>query len=312
MRKHIHTALVIFALAFPCAGQWTEVWTNGDLYAVQDMASQCYSASVERCQAVGVTPDEPSWWDYIVGKNHAKLLSVKANIEACVLIFGRYVTNSYGFAFWSDSADFLTNCGLSTNALSETPFFSSQQTGVTGGWRDVYVMLTNMSISGDDTIPLIDPANVTSYEWHGAGESTNTFAEAESQAISDWSTNAGSTEAAWAWVDVYTASTFEVYLYRNMLVKSYPSAPFARNVKAWVYTEPYNFYDYEGHTDYTNSGWSLLYDFSGGVSEFDIVVGQTNPVFTLSGGDENQIGYWAHSWRVAYDWSTPSNGFKFK
>lgn len=151
MRKYIHTACLILAL--PCYGQFSEIWTNGDLFAIEQMASQCYSASVERCTAVGVTPDSPSWWDYIVGKNYAKLSSVKENIAA---VRGYYVnsrTNALDLlkarntAVWTNDAHFLSDCGLPTNAISETPYFSSQYPNVTGGWVHCWMMLTNLTQS---------------------------------------------------------------------------------------------------------------------------------------------------------------------
>jgi hypothetical protein len=143
-------------LAGVAHGQFTEIWTNGDLFATEQMASQCYSASVERCVAVGITPDEPSWWEYITGKNRAKLLSVKENISNCILpyiprtnVIERIGANSSVSVYFSGADEFLTYCGLPTNSLDETPYFKTQYAETTGGWHSVMVMLTNMTVAAD-------------------------------------------------------------------------------------------------------------------------------------------------------------------
>jgi hypothetical protein len=106
---------------------------------------------VERCVAVGVTPDSPSWYDYLLGKNRAKLLSVKVNIKNTYSAFVKPYTNmgefldanfTNGLTFTNDS-DLLTYCGLPTNTLDETPYFKSQYDSTTGGWFSCYVILTN-------------------------------------------------------------------------------------------------------------------------------------------------------------------------
>ena len=136
----------------PCFGQFSEIWTNGELFAVDQMASQCYSASVERCVAVGVTPDTPSWWDYLLGKNRAKLLSVKNNIRNTYLAYIKPYPNmgtrldtffTDGLAF-TNEIDLLTYCSLPTNSLDETPYFKSQYQSTTGGWFSCYTILTNL------------------------------------------------------------------------------------------------------------------------------------------------------------------------
>jgi hypothetical protein len=158
MRKYRHTTIVILCLLSGAAhGQFSEIWTNGDLFAVDQMASQCYSASVERCVAVGITPDSPSWFDYLLGKNRAKLLSVKENIKKCVSfpyipranVIDRIGTNYNYSVYFSGNAEFLTYCGLPTNCIDETPYFKSQYPETTGGWRNVMVMLTNLNIAAD-------------------------------------------------------------------------------------------------------------------------------------------------------------------
>ena len=150
-------------MAVPCFGQFTEIWTNGELFAVEKMASQCYSASVERCSVAGVTPNDPSWWDYIVGKNHAKLVSVKANIAACVPYYvGTNVNVTARFdsaysATFTNAYEFLSACGLPTNSLTETPYFKSQYPSVTGGWVSVKTMLQNMVYYQKDFSPHFSP-----------------------------------------------------------------------------------------------------------------------------------------------------------
>ena len=209
MWKYRHTALVIFALALPCFGQFTEIWTNGNLFAVEQMASQCYSAGVERCVAAGVTPDSPSWWDYLIGKNHAKLVSVKANINACIPYCVRSVTNALsilqtttrpvwdgslyaeGLSF-SNSAHFLTYCGLPTNALDETPYFKTQYPSVTVVWQNVFVMLTNMTDFAEFSL-IMAYTNSTLGTWiDGEGIATN---ENASNIGPDYAFTIGSTNA---------------------------------------------------------------------------------------------------------------------
>ncbi len=130
------------------------------------MAAECYSGSVERCQAVGVTPDSPSWWDYIVGKNHAKLVSVKRNIEAVCTNYlnANYATNgsfvdalgshSADYISFSNSVHFATAIGLPSDFFTNTPYFKTQYPSVSNGWWGVKVCLTNL---------IVTRANV---DWH--------------------------------------------------------------------------------------------------------------------------------------------------
>ena len=152
MRKYIHTALIIFALALPCFGQDSGVFSN--YFATEEMAKWCHSGRVERCQAAGLAVTEPTFWDYLLGKNHAKLENVKTDIKACIPYYVKPVTNvlavltSDGIAglVFSNEAQFLEYCGLATNALDETPYFKSQYPNVTGGWQNVRVMITNLIV----------------------------------------------------------------------------------------------------------------------------------------------------------------------
>lgn len=151
--KHIHSALVIVLIASTGNAQFSEVWTNGDLYATETFAAEAYSGAVERCYFVGVTPDEPSWFDYITGKNRAKLVSVKNNIKACIPYFiNPSVSNilmtlqSEGVQglTWSNEVMFLDDIGLPTNSLDETPFFKLQYVETTGGWHSVKTMIQSL------------------------------------------------------------------------------------------------------------------------------------------------------------------------
>lgn len=180
MRKHLYTALIIALLASQAHAQFSEIWTNGDLFATEQMASQCYSASVERCVAVGITPDEPSWYDYILGKNHAKLVSVKNNIKECAAypyipvtnIVDRIGTNTLSSVYFSGSEEFLNYCGLPTNSLDETPYFKTQYSSTTGGWHSAMVMLKNLTKAADYSPDF--SFNSTSVWYGSASYATNT------------------------------------------------------------------------------------------------------------------------------------------
>ena len=192
MRKHLHPALVILlAFASQAHSQFSEIWTNGDLFKVNEMASQCYSSSVEKCVAVGVTPNSPSFWDYLLGKNHAKLASVKANISACRPYFVNPSANviteltARDTATWSNNTHFLSDCGLPTNALDETPWFKSQYASTTGGWVHTWIMLTNMVASENAGVYTLVETN--GYYWYGANElDTYTWSESKAEAEANW------------------------------------------------------------------------------------------------------------------------------
>lgn len=159
MWQHRHTATVILVLAAGTArADFTSAWQ--DYFATHQMAAESHSGSVERCHAVGVTPDEPSFWDYMTGKNRAKLLSVKANIRATYSYFinpnladgGRsylphLATGDVSALTWTNEAAFLTACGLPTNALADTPWFKLQYTNTVGGWHTARICLSNMIVT---------------------------------------------------------------------------------------------------------------------------------------------------------------------
>jgi hypothetical protein len=195
MWKYRHTALIIFALVLPCFGQDSGVFSN--YFAVQQQGEWCHSGRIERCQAAGIAVTEPTFWDYLTGKNHAKLLNVKADIRACIPYYVKPVTNvlavleSEGIAglTFSNDAQFLTYCGLATNALDETPYFKSQYPSVTGGWQNVRVMMTNMLSSKIESSWVYDEFGFTLIGGYWDAYSFGlryTFPQAQSNAVSDW------------------------------------------------------------------------------------------------------------------------------
>jgi hypothetical protein len=196
MRKHLHTSIVILCLLAGVAqGQDSGVFSN--YFTTEAMAQWCHSGRVERCQAAGVEVTEPTFWDYILGKNHAKLLNVKTDIKACIPYYCKptndvlAVLASDGIAglVFSNEAHFLTYCGLPTNALDETPYFKSQYPSVTGGWQNVRVMLKNMTATAPVSTWESDQTN----SWHSSGFGTN-FEHSVSIAMGDW---------AWSVYDVF-------------------------------------------------------------------------------------------------------------
>lgn len=134
-----------------------DVWSS--YFAINQMAAECYSGSVERCNAVGATPHEPSFWDYCLGENYAKMLAVKANIKAVRPYFINHkladtnrsylaylATGSVDGIVWQSDTQFLADIGLPTNALEETPWFKSQYPETTGGWHNIMVCLSNQIV----------------------------------------------------------------------------------------------------------------------------------------------------------------------
>jgi hypothetical protein len=197
MRQYLHTSIVILCLlSVQAHAQWSGAWSN--YFATETMAAECYSGSVERCQAVGVTLDAPSWWDYILGKNHAKLVSVKNNIKACrpyyitngtnALDILNGNTNSYNWTFtagFTSDVAFLVYCGLPTNTLDETPYFKAQYPGTTGGWHSTRAMLTNMlTVCLNYGLQALTATN--GYYGTGVGFSSNSFSEAFTFATNAW------------------------------------------------------------------------------------------------------------------------------
>ena len=151
MWRCLHTALIIFALALPCFGQDSGVFSN--YFAVQQQAEWCHSGRVERCQAAGIAVTEPTLWDYWTGQNRAKLLNVKVDIKQCIPYFIKPTisnvletlqTEGSSALGWSNHVHFLQDVGLPTNSLDETPYFKTQYHDVTGGWQNVHVMITNL------------------------------------------------------------------------------------------------------------------------------------------------------------------------
>jgi hypothetical protein len=114
-----------------------------------------------------MTPDEPSYFDYLLGKNRAKLISVKNNLRA----IRRYVvkhglagmdgtlsgvmkSNDFHIALYSNDAEWCASSGVPTNCLDPdpwwwtidadaTPLFKTQYASTSNGWFGVYRLLTN-------------------------------------------------------------------------------------------------------------------------------------------------------------------------
>jgi hypothetical protein len=338
MWKHIYPALVIFSVAVPCFGQFTEIWTNGTLYATEQMASQCYSASVERCNAVGITPDSPSWWDYIVGKNYAKEKSVKNNIKNCRPYFlsrSADVTNQLnaGYIGWTNNLQFLTDCGLPTNAIDETPYFNSQYASTTGGWHHIYAMLTNMSRS------LSYDSGFTNsvYAWDGIGGNPTSYTEAATSAIADWGPFGGIN--FWypfrAWVRAYDGLEYGAGVesdYAKFYVRT-TNATYERLTKVYAIasdpsflgqfpTEYTNFvFDAQGSSVSTN--WFYTAELTTNVASYE-VTGHTMFPYADSTTDpgippnsnitqDNTImGYAISNTICIHDWIATTNGFKYR
>jgi len=330
MWRYLNTAFIIAHIALPCFGQWssfvTNNWTNGAYFSVEDIASQCYSASVERCLAVSVTPDEPSFWDYLTGKNRAKLLSVKRNI---VNSWARYVkpqTNYPGWAYWptgnNDFQSFLFDIGVPSNTISETPYFKTQYYGVTGGWQSVMICLTNLNT----TIYYLNSTLEYDQEWQyrGIGRSTNSYSEALSFALSDYSF----ISSAWygggeAVLNYYIYNgAFEVLLERLASTRiftgkatSYPGSLITcgRDVKVWADVKPLD--DFNGHYDFTNSGPQIITNLPAQNGEFTLLLGNTNKFFdgsTIYQTNSPAWGYYYEDVHIIENWSTATNGFTYK
>lgn len=156
MRKHNHTSIITVAIvcaALQSFAQFGPYWTNGSLYSTEQMASDCYSASVERCSAARADVYSPAYEDYLIGKNYEKQIAIKSNIIGSLKYFIRPASNvvdalnGAGVASitFADNKDFLSYCNLPTNSLDDTPRYRSQHSNVTGGWHNIHVMLTNMT-----------------------------------------------------------------------------------------------------------------------------------------------------------------------
>jgi hypothetical protein len=346
MRKYIHTALVISLLALPCFGQFSEIWTNGDLFKVNEMASQCYSASVERCVAVGVTPDSPSWYDYLLGKNHAKLASVKANITACwpyyadrsILTDGAISTNGGANAIWWHESDFLGSCGLSTNAISETPWFKSQYASVTGGWVNTWIMLTNLTITCDPYYSVINGllfTNINTYSLISAGNSTNSLVEAFNNASTGQfvnTTSQGDVQYSYTKAFYYTSqSRWFVYLYKysqlffvfSQNTFEYHGKLYSKSVPMTVSYSDYNAQgdnvstNYVNYLDWTNAigqTESPSYYLAGNPTNYPTqYIGETNAnIFSVTNRGYKADDSFDASTTFVRDFIATTNGFKYR
>jgi hypothetical protein len=329
MRQHLHTALVIGLLALPAFGQFSEVWTNGDLFAVNEMASQCYSASVERCVAVGVAPDSPSWFDYLLGKNRAKLLSVKANIAAVRPYYVNARTNALDLlkardsAVWTNDAHFLSDCALPANALSETPYFKSQYASTTGGWVNTYAMLTNMTVSAT-TFTCV---NTNSYAGYGAAD-FGTWADAKADAENEWgAVNAG---GQYPLIASYGNSTYNGQIVNYSAYLGYSGVGTNATKTAYLYskTVPYydvgftavNTFDPQG-TGYTN-GWNAngVLSTNGMGAELGLLIGTDNsstPAIPTWCAEPTTIDGITLGWKLTnavyiLHWTSTTNGFRYR
>lgn len=351
MRKYRNTTLIILLLALPCFGQFTEIWTNGDYFAVDQMASQCYSASVERCLAAGVTPDSPSWYDYLLGKNHAKLVSVKNNISN---IATNYVPASYDVLSllnsnypitWTSKYSFVYDCGLPTNALDENPWFKTQYPDTTGGWRNVYIMLTNM----------LKTASSGKYEylnnlsWLGVGIGSDNWTDDVAFAESIWGYYG---EVAWQdkisplsyWWGIYDSMAYVASVEHNYNAFGYTlntNAVMTKKTTAYCIGEDMSkailaiggfdtndtvfTYDSQGypitngvwseHSFYvTNAATCYPFDFTArGDSTNDPGIPPNSDADPFNYGVTNRFtGFRISDQRIVHDWIYSTNGFKYR
>jgi hypothetical protein len=157
MRKYLHTSIVVLCLLAGVAhGQFSGAWTN--YFATEIIAQEAYLCAQERAKVASTIFIEPSWWDYIVGKNHAKLVAVKDSIIN--MAANNYVNHTLADTNGCFDSVFATNdsfsavrfskvalcraAGIATNALDETPYFKTQNPSTIGGWHDARACLTTL------------------------------------------------------------------------------------------------------------------------------------------------------------------------
>ena len=279
MRKYIHTALIIFALALPCFGQFTEIWTNGNLFAVDQMASQCYSASVERCQAVGVTPHSPSWFDYLLGKNYAKLSSVKANISAVRPYFVKpsldvlAELSARDSAVWTNDAHFLNDCGLPTSTIAETPYFKSQYASTTGGWVHCWRMLTNQVVSENAGEYFALTTNTLRSDW---------WVGSSSGSDTTWDDAKASQAANWSYIDILPFTPARYY-FGNQFI-GYGTTNYSAEANNMA-----NLLGYSAYSGFSRS--ATVYHKAGALTEETVGYSITNSVFDSQGTSASN-GWW--------------------
>ena len=352
MWRCLHTALIIFALALPCFGQDSGVFSN--YFATEEMAKWCHSGRVERCQAAGIAVTEPTFWDYLLGKNHAKLENVKTDIKACRPYYVKPVTNvlavleSEGIAglTFTNDAHFLTYCGLATNALNETPYFKSQYPSVTGGWQNVRVMITNLVATqardwygitnvqtwGEETVIHLwaDFDGVGGFNSFTSSVASSGYEDSDFLPLfgGTWSPLPARYSVAYAYDTNYFG-----YAFSSPAWVGYTNAPttISKSGEAYVLTvAPYTFYDLPGDTNVWNSqscavsnGWAFAGSLSESLLKKDGVkvgIGNTNdlpamPVFDASmptNGTVYGLGWQVTNQFVVLNWTTSTNGFKYK
>jgi hypothetical protein len=147
-----------------------------------------------------VTPDEPSWYDYILGKNRAKLVSVKNNLRSISgyvmkhnlkgndgTFKNLFLSNSWQVAMYSNNAEWCAASGVPENCLDSdewpsinadaTPIFKTQYKATSNGWWGCYRLLTN-------ALWFYDPGTIQSslYGPTYFGFSSNSYEEAYANA----------------------------------------------------------------------------------------------------------------------------------
>jgi hypothetical protein len=245
-------------------------------------------------------------------------VSVKSNIAACVPYYAQAITNYPGVNVWLNTAEFLSVIGLPSTALSESPYFRTQQLDVTGGWHHVYAMLTNLNTSYVVTDPYFEADHAIA--WIGEGGSSNNLTEAYSSAESDWHNDDFYFGYPSAYTLVYTNAnpTYYAAISRTMALVDYASnsAGFARNVIVWIDPGAYDPGAFNGHNDFTNDSPIVITNISENKIGFTVQYGNTNFSFDSSvcvdSNHSSTIGWVYYDAYVISDWSTPTNGFKYK
>jgi hypothetical protein len=328
MRKYRHTALIIIlAIATRAHGQDSGVFSN--YFAVKQQGEWCHSGRIERCLAAGIAVREPTFWDYWLGKNHAKLLNVKADIKRCIQYYVKPVANvldvlrSDGIAglIFSNEAHFLTYCGLATNALDETPYFKSQYPSVTGGWQNVMVMVTNMTKTlVSDYFYDLSHANTNIYAWVGEGYS-NTYLNCLPLALNDYHEDLFYYGGADAWQYNYVDTGVDRYIQigRSMTISTFPALPAPYESALSVFASVDKYYDigeFYGWGDFATNSYYEITNMTVTSAAYSVVYGSTNMVFdsgpSIDAQADTFYGYRYTIGRLVYDWTATTNGFKYK
>jgi hypothetical protein len=322
--------------------------TNGSYFAVDQQISEVWSASVERCHSVGVTPYSPSFFDYAIGKSYARRKATKENIKAVRPYFVNARTNALDLliardsAAWVSDAEFLSDCGLPTNAIDETPIFKCQYPSVTGGLFHTWIMLTNMvaTENSGSYFPLStntlnsDVWQASSYQNYG----------------STWESAKSNITARWDYLDIFPfppSRYYQGYQYSTEIEgEAYSSASklgytaypgfyrsasvyhkagaFTDETLGWAITN--NIFDPQGCS--VSNGWYFVGNTSETNSETEtgLLIGidgsefndpgtpdppdaplDTSPVLAVS-----VKGWTTLDQRIILKWTATTNGFKYK